>query len=161
MPTTQNMNTIDAANSIGKYIVALSPDTWAKKGNGDPNTTYPAPSIFTPAAGAPSMTVRWDSARDDDDGLDMVSVPPSLLFETRIYHPSYPSSTGGYTDWFQEAQQVTLLGASVLLDEFNKDETLGDRIIRVTVPSIVSGPLLDANNVEYYGVQLTVNCQIH
>lgn len=162
MSQTMTMNTLQAVNAIGKYFAGIAPTVWALTDAGLVNTFWPAPSLYFAPAGAPTLTIRWDGATGaSDEGLESVRVPKNLVFELRCIHPSYPSADGGFTDWFPEAQIETLTGASAIEEAIGDDVTLGNLVIRAHVLNMLTGPILDVNQTEFYGVQVNVNCQIH
>lgn len=162
MSQTMLMNTYDAVNTIGTYLKGIKPEVWALTEEGEANAIWPAPSIYFAPAGAPTLTIRWDGGTGaNDEGLELSKTPKNLVFEMRSIHPSYPSQDGGFTDWFQEAQMATLKGASAIEEALWDDETLGDLVMRAHVLNMLSGPILDEQQREFYGVQVNVNCQIH
>lgn len=160
MSQTMMMTTYQAVNAIGDYFSQIKPEVWAETESGV-NAIWPAPSLYYAPAGAPTLHIRWDaSAGASDEGLAMSKVPRNLVFELRSIHPSYPSGAT-YSDWFKEAQMVTLAGASAIDEALWEDPTLGDLVMRAHVVNTLTGPLLDVNQNEFYGVQTNVNCQIH
>lgn len=156
---TQTMSLYDAVNAIGNYIVTLAPDVWAKDRNNQPLAAFPAPVIFFPTGGAPSLTVRWDDGFNESSGMDLLHIPATLFFEVRCIHPSYPDA--GASDYLVQAQNETLRGASALMQEFENDPTLDKLVMDVQIPRIFSGPLVDYSGNQFYGTQINLSCKIH
>lgn len=154
MAALQEMTLKQGVDAVGAYLASVAPSAWNR-------ASYPAPDINIPDPGKPTLVVRYEGADDDGGGLRGVLLPRRLLFEVRIYHPSYGPPEEAISDGFAYAQEKCLEGADAFTRAVYADPTLGGLVLDTLIAQAAAGEMADADGNIFYGHDMAVLVEVH
>lgn len=151
-PRVLDMGFKGAVDAVGSYIRDISPATFDA-------AYYPAPDIFIPNPGKPTLVVRFDGASDDGQGLSGVTLPRILRYEVRVYHPLYGDQQ--QQDGFVQAQEACLTGTDALFKGVYADPTLSSLVLDCLIQTVSAGEMADPDGNVFYGHDLALFAEVH